>query len=1164
MKLLKYISILLIFSTIIFGQKFEHTFLSPKSTKSGIIATDNLHTKLYLIKNNEVKTLLTERGCGNYFSISSDEKEIGIKIIADFGMETPAIYNIQKDEISPLHKAANNAGQVSFSNNGLIVFTISNELHLSDGRKYDLGNYANLAPISPDGKFVAYNNDDDQIFLLNLETEEKIQITAPEFSYYNPQWSPNSQNLLLNRFDGKLCIFADGKLTPIEEGHSPSWQNNNTIIFYKKEIENMQLINTDLYSIKSNGSELTKLTDTKDKLEIDPTFDKDTKSIIYNNMDINSIESISTEIHLGKSTSSNAVLTQSQKLSLYFPATTNSKSESILDIPYIHQVYDVPDWYWGYYACAPTTSMMILAYFNILPEWETTCSSPSRHKSKYGRYICEKYRYNEWYYDDGSKPNGNSAGYGGYGYMWGTGGSPNSRMLNYHEKHGMTGSQSWNAHGKWSQAVDEIANGYPYSLCVWLTGGGHLVLGKGIVDGKHSVIVNDPYGNRNTPGYPSYDGKGAIYDWPGYNHGNINLAYAGSGLPWVVVSHFERPSTPDTLIDDSHFGQGFNLNTVEPASMIGYADKKSGYNGHFWYMLSQSTETTHYAEWNPNLGEDGNYELFAYIPEFAGKSQNAIYQIFNGEKWESYPLNQSFVNDEWASLGIYSLEAGNANIIRLVDSTNSDGEILVIDALKWTFVGQWSMEFEVENPSGNAPHAADFHELIEYTSDYCDYFWEFGDGAVSDEQNPVHVYKTPGTYDVKLTLFIGSKEYQIVKENYIEVSEYQSGDFTLIAPAIDTILISQSPTFSWESHGDSEYLFYVDNTSDFSETAAILVDTNQYVFLETLDDNTEYFWMVKSISESDTLQSNIGYFLINSINDPPAEFSLLFPQAEAILKNETCTFQWEKSSDNDVYDEVNYTMNLWKDDNTTLVYSGKKSFCTDTLEDNSTYYWNVIATDNNNGTTTNDKSRFHVNKFNDVPSVVNLLTPTNGGTSYGKNPQFSWSPAIDIDPLDSVTYEIYIFKVGKEGSGVTRSVDTTYYDEQKISSDAEYGFTVTAYDQYGAMSQSDTNFFYLSTTAIDDIVEIPATFQLHQNYPNPFNPSTSIRFDLPQTANIKLMIYDISGKLIETLVNEQLSTGFHTYSWQPENISSGFYFYKIEAVNGSFQQVQIQKCLFIK
>ena len=750
--------------------------------------------------------------------------------------------------------------------------------------------------------------------------------------------------------------------------------------------------------------------------------------------------------------------------------------------------------------------------------------------------------------------------------MWGTGGSPNSRMLKYHQKHGITGSQSWEAQGKWNQAVSEIANGYPYSMCVWLTGGGHLVLGKGIVENKHSIIVNDPYGNMNTPGYPSYDGKGAVYDWPGYNHGNINLALRSSGLPWVIISHYEMPAQPDTLIDDSHFGQGFNLNTVQPASMTGYSDKKSGYNGHFWYMLTQSTETTHFAEWNPILEEDGNYEFFVYVPEFAGKSQNAVYQIFNGEIWESYPLNQSFINNEWASLGTYSLEMENDVKIRLIDSTNTDGEMLVIDALKWKYLGSWIMDFTVENSSGNAPHTVDFNTQIEYKSEDCDYCWEFGDGNVSIEKNPIHVYKTPGTYDVTLTLSLGLKEYPVIKENFIEVMNYEVGDFALISPVIDTTLTKQSATFSWESRDNSNYLFHLDTSSNFNETVPISIDTNQYVLLNVLDDNKEYFWMVKTILTTDTLQSNIGYFQVNISNDPPTEFSLLFPQEGTVLENEICTFQWEKSSDSDIYDEINYTMNLWKGEDSSLVYSGNKTIYIDTLDDNSTYYWAITALDNYNGKTINvgSKSIFHVNKFNDNPPVVELLNPLNGSTTNDDYPEFKWSIAHDIDPLDEVHYEIFIYKVGNKRHGITATLDTTFYDKQVLSTSGEYGFSVKALDKNGGTSQTETNFFNYVSTAIDDIAETPTSFMLHQNYPNPFNPSTKIKFDLPQTAMVKLTIYNINGKLIETLVNEQLQAGFHIHIWKPENIGSGVYFYKIEAMNGIFQQVQIQKCLFIK
>jgi len=1172
MKLANYFLIPLIFLNLLLGRQIPESdtpFLtSPKILKTGIVVTDNLRSTLYLVTSKETKSLLSARGCGNYFTLSPTEKELGIKLIDDDGRETPALLDISTQKITPLAPAATNAGQVSFSNTGLIAYTLDNNLYLSDGRIFDLGTYSNLAPISPNADYVAFNNDQDQIFLLNLTTGEKTQITPPQFSYYYPQWSPEGNQLLLNRFDGKIVVYnlKTQQLTTLADGHNPTWQSEETILFYQKEIENMRLVNTDLYSINSDGSQLRRLTDTKETLEVDPVFDSPTGRIIYNDLKTNRLTAISTE---PGALNKQLPVPTPETLQPFYPEPTAAakQTQNSLEVPYIHQVYDVPDWFWGYYACAPTTSAMLMAYYKILPQWRTRTQSGGRND--YSRYICEKYHYNEHYFSDGSSPNGHATGYGGYGYMWGTGSSPNGRMLKYHKMHGITGSQSWDSQGKWSEVVADIEAGYPYTLCVWLTGSGHLVLGKGIVENKHSVIVNDPYGNRNTPGYPSKDGKGAIYDWPGYNHGNINLAYAGSGLPWAIRSRYEVPAAPDTLIDDFHLEQGFTLNTDSPASMLGYYDKKSGYNGHFWYIKSQYAEKTHFAEWNPELKQDGNYELSVYIPAMTGKTQQAIYRVFDGNSWEEISVNQAFYDDQWVSLGLFSLEAGNETRIQLTDSTNSDGENIAIDALKWNYVGQWTMDFSASQISGAAPLTVEFEEMIEYSSDNCQYSWNFGDGFTSDKANPVHIYKNPGNYNVELTLFIGPKEYNIAKENYIEVTEKTSGDFELVFPPSDTVITQMQPGFCWQpaETESASYRFYLHTTSEFPDSSAIDLDTNYYQPAENLTDNTEYFWKVETLINNDTLTSKTAFFRINAANEAPRQFALTFPQHDALLKSKTCTFQWEKSSDNDPYDEVEYDLNLWRDSTDSLrIYRGRKTFFSDTLQDNSIYQWHVIARDKHHSETLNTGGdhRFIINQANDAPSVVTLKTPADNSTISDRYPFFSWTAANDPDPEDTLSYEIYIFKEGRETSGARRQADGTSYNNQIITSESRYGWTVKAMDMFGGSSQSDTFYFHYSKTAIDDMAGTPREFKLYSNYPNPFNPSTTLRFDLPEKAQVKVTIYDLNGHLIEQLMNTTLEAGKHQRIWHANQLSSGVYFYKIEAVYGNVYKCEIQKCLFIK
>ena len=75
--------------------------------------------------------------------------------------------------------------------------------------------------------------------------------------------------------------------------------------------------------------------------------------------------------------------------------------------------------------------------------------------------------------------------------------------------------------------------------------------------------------------------------------------------------------------------------------------------------------------------------------------------------------------------------------------------------------------------------------------------------------------------------------------------------------------------------------------------------------------------------------------------------------------------------------------------------------------------------------------------------------------------------------------------------------------------------------------------------------EIPTSFSLGQNYPNPFNPSTTIKFDIPKSANVKISVFDITGKEIETLVNEKLNAGTYQTEWNGMSYSSGVYFYKM-------------------
>jgi hypothetical protein len=87
-----------------------------------------------------------------------------------------------------------------------------------------------------------------------------------------------------------------------------------------------------------------------------------------------------------------------------------------------------------------------------------------------------------------------------------------------------------------------------------------------------------------------------------------------------------------------------------------------------------------------------------------------------------------------------------------------------------------------------------------------------------------------------------------------------------------------------------------------------------------------------------------------------------------------------------------------------------------------------------------------------------------------------------------------------------------------------------------------------------ELREIPTEFNLSQNYPNPFNPTTNINYAIPQDANVRLVIFNVLGQAVKTLVNSQQKAGYYTIRWDGSNesgskVSSGMYIYRITAGN---------------
>ena len=82
--------------------------------------------------------------------------------------------------------------------------------------------------------------------------------------------------------------------------------------------------------------------------------------------------------------------------------------------------------------------------------------------------------------------------------------------------------------------------------------------------------------------------------------------------------------------------------------------------------------------------------------------------------------------------------------------------------------------------------------------------------------------------------------------------------------------------------------------------------------------------------------------------------------------------------------------------------------------------------------------------------------------------------------------------------------------------------------------------------------QMPYIYTLHQNFPNPFNPTTQIQYDLPEDQLVTIVIYDVMGRNIRTLINVNQTAGYHSIHWDAKNdigegVAAGMYIYTIQA-----------------
>jgi hypothetical protein len=144
------------------------------------------------------------------------------------------------------------------------------------------------------------------------------------------------------------------------------------------------------------------------------------------------------------------------------------------------------------------------------------------------------------------------------------------------------------------------------------------------------------------------------------------------------------------------------------------------------------------------------------------------------------------------------------------------------------------------------------------------------------------------------------------------------------------------------------------------------------------------------------------------------------------------------------------------------------------------------------------------------------------------------------------------------GNGTTLEPKSYSFIDKTLTATGMYYYRLRQVDNDGLVHYSQE--VSISVTALGVNETAPIEFKVHQNYPNPFNPKTQVEYAIPENVFVNLLVYDMLGREIATLVNEYQEAGSKSIDFDATNLPSGFYIYKLTA--GKY--VNVKKMLLVK
>jgi hypothetical protein len=375
---------------------------------------------------------------------------------------------------------------------------------------------------------------------------------------------------------------------------------------------------------------------------------------------------------------------------------------------------------------------------------------------------------------------------------------------------------------------------------------------------------------------------------------------------------------------------------------------------------------------------------------------------------------------------------------------------------------------------------------------------------------------------------------------------------SLSSPANGATGVSTSPTLTWNaSAGATSYRLQVSTDAGFVTTVVDQsnITTTSYG-VSGLATSTTYYWHVNATNSGGTsAYSTNRSFTTTAPPPPPSPPALALPANGATGVATNPTLRWNASAGATTYRlqlATDSTFSSPAIDDSTITDTSRQVGGLSTF---TRYFWRVRA--RNAGGLSGWSPVWNFTTTVSLPTQVELVAPPDHAILPSDTAMFVWRRA-------APQVSGYWLELATDSNFVSRAIDSTLTDTTKrvagLLVNRPYWWRVRARNSAGWGPYSIARTFSVSTTSADVQAWPPVQFQLKQNYPNPFNPTTTIAFDLPAEADVSLIIHNVLGEAVRTLLNRHLPAGAYSLQWDGEDNSglplpSGIYICRIAASN---------------